>query len=83
MEKGVNVVIINNQGKILVLKRRSTEFSYPNLWDLPGGRAEDDETLREAAQREAKEESGLQTEIEGNYFFAGLRPTVCPSVNSQ
>ena len=69
MEKGVNITIINNQGKILILKRSFSEHSFPGLWDLPGGKVKNAETLQRAAKREAKEESGLSVKIEQNYFY--------------
>lgn len=69
MKKGVNVIITDNQDRMLVLKRgTSVEFS-PNLWDLPGGKVEENESLREAVKREAKEESGLDVELENEHFF--------------
>ena len=69
MEKGVNITIINNQGKIFILKRSFSEHSFPGLWDLPGGKVKNAETLQRAAKREAKEESGLSVKIEQNYFY--------------
>jgi len=69
MKRGVNIVIADNQSKILILKRGSNVEFSPDLWDLPGGRVEDNETLQEAAKREAKEESGLDVELRGNYFY--------------
>jgi len=68
MYKGVRVIIKNNQGKILILKRNSIDFNYPNLWDVPGGGVDNGESLYEAAEREAKEECGLEINIEENYF---------------
>jgi 8-oxo-dGTP diphosphatase len=69
MKKGVNIVIANNQGGILVLKRNPFESHYPNLWDLPGGKVESDETLQKAAGRETKEESGLDVKLEQDHFY--------------
>jgi len=69
MEKGVNAIIINGQGKILILKRSFAEKYCAGFWDLPGGRVESSETLRQAAIREVKEESGLRTKLEKNYFY--------------
>lgn len=67
MDKGVNV-IINNKGKILILKRSSREY-YAGLWDFPGGTVEKGETLQQAAAREVKEECGLEIKLEKNYFY--------------
>lgn len=69
MKRGVNIIIVDNQNRILILKRSpNVEFS-PNSWDLPGGKVEDNESLKEAIKREAKEESGLDVESEDNYFY--------------
>jgi len=35
------------------------------LWNNPGGRTDEGETVEEAASREVKEETGFDTEIEG------------------
>lgn len=69
MKKGVNIVVANGQGNILVLKRSSAEKYCPNFWDLPGGKIENDETLLEAAKRESKEESGLDAKLEQEHFY--------------
>lgn len=68
MYKGVRIVIQNNQGEILILKRNSIDGDYPNLWDTPGGGVDSGESLKEAAEREAREECGLEIKIEENYF---------------
>jgi len=67
MDKGVNV-IINNKGKILILRRSSAEY-YAGLWDFPGGTVEKGETLQQAGIREVKEESGLEIKLEKDYFY--------------
>ena len=69
MKKGVNIVITNNKGKVLILKRSLAEKYCPNFWDLPGGKVENGETLQEAAVRETKEECGLNMKIGKNYFY--------------
>jgi len=68
MKKAVNI-IINRQNKILILKRSSAEHHYPSFWDLPGGGVEKGESLRKAAEREAKEETGLDVKVDDNYFY--------------
>ncbi|WP_411333150.1 NUDIX hydrolase [Metabacillus indicus] len=52
-------IIKNNEGNILLVKRRD----YP-IWDLPGGRADPGEVLEECAVREAEEETGCCIKIE-------------------
>jgi len=69
MKQGVNVVIADGADRVLILKRSLAESFCPNFWDLPGGKVENGETLLEAAKREAKEESGLNVNLEQKYFF--------------
>jgi 8-oxo-dGTP diphosphatase len=68
MYQAVRIVIQNNQRKILILKRNSIDSDYPDIWDVPGGGVDGGENLKEAAEREAKEECGLKIKIEENYF---------------
>lgn len=51
---GAGVIITDSQGRILLIKRTDN-----NKWGLPGGSLELGETFEEAAEREAKEETGL------------------------
>jgi len=55
-----DMLIYNNNGEILLLKRTSKEEIAPNQWGLAGGKVEIGETTEEAAIREAYEESGLE-----------------------
>ena len=53
-------VIINGDGKILVIHRTSTAPSNPNKWDFPGGEIDFGEKAIESIIREIKEETGLE-----------------------
>lgn len=51
--------VIEKSGKIVLIYRKN----FPQGWALPGGHLDAGETLKEAAVREAKEETGLEIEI--------------------
>ncbi|MBI5355593.1 MAG: NUDIX hydrolase [Candidatus Aenigmarchaeota archaeon] len=51
--------ILEKGGKIVLIYRKN----FPRGWALPGGHVDAGETLKEAAIREAKEETGLEIEI--------------------
>lgn len=51
-------IILDSENKILLCHRKDLD-----LWNLPGGHAEDGETPWDAALREVEEESGLNVEI--------------------
>ncbi|MFH1968479.1 MAG: NUDIX hydrolase [bacterium] len=70
MKKAVNNIIINQGGKILIIKRTvRKEKAYPGLWDLPGGGVEEGETLQETAKREAMEEVSLEIKPVQDCFY--------------
>ena len=56
----VDAVIITNEGKIILIKRKNPPFG----WALPGGFVDVGETVEEACKREAKEETNLDVKIE-------------------
>lgn len=49
-------IIIHHQGGIILIKRKNPPYG----WALPGGFVDYGETLKQAASREAKEETGLE-----------------------
>jgi len=59
---GVCVLIADNEGRVLLTKRRGTARS--GFWGLPGGFLEANEGPIEAAKRETKEEIGVEIELE-------------------
>lgn len=69
LKKAVSIIINNRQNEVLILKRSPVESHYPNLWDLPGGGVREGENLKEAAEREVKEEASLKVKIDDKYFY--------------
>lgn len=55
---GVKVLVINEDGQVLLLKR-SDKVTRPGGWDFPGGGVDMGESPDEAARREIKEETSL------------------------
>ncbi len=51
--------VLIRDGKVLLVKRLPRRKVYPDLWDLPGGHIEGDESAEEALRREAREELGI------------------------
>ena len=56
---GATAVIFNDVGQVLLTRRADN-----GLWCVPGGHMDMGETIRRTAIREAKEETGLDVEIE-------------------
>ncbi len=55
-------VIRNNQGQILIDRRRP-EGAMGGLWEFPGGKIEPGETMEECIKREIQEELGIVIEV--------------------
>lgn len=64
MKKLVKVVgaVIENEDHEILCALRAPNMSLGNLWEFPGGKIEKNESLKEAIEREIKEE--LNCEIE-------------------
>lgn len=57
---GAAAIIFNGEGRVLLVKQ-----SYGRLnWELPGGAAEDHESIIETALREVREETGLSVKAQ-------------------
>ncbi|HZW84931.1 MAG TPA: NUDIX domain-containing protein, partial [Nitrososphaerales archaeon] len=64
--------VIHRKGTLLVVRRASDPDR--GLWAFPGGRVEVGESPSEAAVREAKEEVGLEIELEGLFDVVTYLP---------
>lgn len=60
-KKNACAIIVNNDNKILLLKRADgKDIWMPGKWALIGGGVEKDETPQQAVEREIREETGLE-----------------------
>ena len=55
--------VVLRQGRLLILKRKPDDDSYPGVWDCVGGHFEKGESAEECMLREAKEETGQKMKI--------------------
>jgi 8-oxo-dGTP pyrophosphatase MutT (NUDIX family) len=60
MVSSVNVVVVNDAGDILLIRRSDNDN-----WALPGGAIDLGESVSQAAVRETREETGIDCEING------------------
>ena len=60
-------VTMNRKGEVLIAQRKQTDM-LGGLWEFPGGKLEDDETIEECIARELKEELGINVEV-GDFFM--------------
>lgn len=58
--KCADMVVENSKGNFLLLKRPDNDDLFPGKWCLPGGHRQDDETIRQGAERECFEECGIK-----------------------
>jgi 8-oxo-dGTP pyrophosphatase MutT (NUDIX family) len=71
---GTRAVVVDPQGRVLLLHRPATEELFGDHWNLPGGGKEPGESFLAGAHRELLEETGLTatyTGISQDYTFPG------------
>ncbi len=60
----VRVLLTDQDGKILILKRSTDSKTNPGKWELPGGKVDQDESFDHALIREVYEETNLKIALE-------------------
>ena len=67
----VHVCVFNQAGQLLIQQRTQSKHIWPGKWDVTvGGGVDAGETSRQGAEREVREELGLDLDL------SGLRPSV-------
>ena len=56
---GCKILLLNGDNLISILRDDIKNINFPNMWDLPGGAREGQETPEECICREVKEELGI------------------------
>lgn len=61
---------IIRKGNLLLIAQREEDDTLGGLWEFPGGKKEDNESLEECLQREIKEELNVDIEVREFYTQA-------------
>ena len=72
----VTAAIIEKDGRVLIAKRKRAYAGY--LWEFPGGKMEEGESLEECLKREIEEELGIEIEV-GDYLCSVRHQLNCQS----
>lgn len=59
------VYLMTTDGRILLMKRAVERKLFPDMWEVPGGHVDPQETPATAIIRETEEETGLRIDGEG------------------
>lgn len=64
---GAHVLVTRGDGRILLVRHEDVD-----MWVLPGGQVDGEESFREAARRELREEAGIDAAFEGLGMLARI-----------
>lgn len=59
----VKAVVMDGEGRCLLVRRSGVNRSYVGQWEWPGGKTDPGEDFAEALRREVREETGLEVEL--------------------
>jgi len=76
LKLSVKIVVRDEAGRCLLLKRSLSSKGNPGKWDFPGGKIDPGESFDEALLREVVEETGLTISIQG---VAGTAESEAPA----
>jgi 8-oxo-dGTP diphosphatase len=68
----VRAVILDDQGRCLLLRRSGLSKHFAEKWEWPGGKVDEGEAFDEALRREVLEETGLEVSLAGVVGAAGF-----------
>jgi 8-oxo-dGTP pyrophosphatase MutT (NUDIX family) len=77
MTQIVSCGIMFNKKKQILMGKRANRGSYPGIWEFPGGKVEEGETLSDCLHREWKEELNLTISIERLLTTVTEEDTLC------
>lgn len=59
----LRAIILDDQGRCLLVRRSKANRHYVGAWEWPGGKAENGETFDAGVRREVREETGLEVTL--------------------
>ncbi len=74
---GIIIYVFDEGGKVLLFKRKNAPFA--GYWEAPGGKLKFMESLRKAAVRELKEETGIEVSEDDLLFVDLLEHIIEPA----
>ena len=76
---GVKIALLVGNNILVILRDNKPDIPWPNMWELPGGGREGQETPLECLQREVWEELGL-TLKEESIIWSKIYPSMLDKI---
>ena len=64
LHRGVHILVFNSKEEVLLEKRSMSKDKYPGMWGDVAGHLDAGESYEKAAERELKEEVGIEAKLE-------------------
>ena len=71
--KRIGGVVVKSEGQVLLVRRAENAGKYPNFWAVPMGHVEKGEKMIQGADREFKEETMLDIDINSLVYLDTLK----------